>query len=262
MITEARRELPMGRASEAAHSRAADLLRQTAGLAVFFGLAYTGGILASLAATCGFRGKDRHFWQRIISALLRFWKWYSERTGIMECDLRDAAKFGDARGTIFVANHPSLMDGLMLATVIPRAVCVMRGGLRADPAFSSLSRLAGYLPGTTGSALVRTGIKRLAEGDNLIIFPEGSRSRGNTPDPFRGGFALISSLSGAPIQTLHIKFEGEYFRKGRSLFLPARFPVRLTFVAGKHHVPREGESAKALAARVEADFQSRAGGGN
>jgi len=221
---------------------------------IFFGGACLAGILAGIASACGHRRGDRAYWQGVAAGLLNTWRVIADRLGILHFDPGAAAHFTEARGTIFVSNHPSLMDGLMLAATIPRAVCVMRDGLGSHPAFATIARLAGYLPSSGGAALVRAGMRSLARGENLIIFPEGTRSRSDKPGPFKAGFALIAKGSGAPVQCLHARFEGAYFRKGRSLLSRAEFPVRLRFSAGPRMELRPGESAKAFARRVEREF--------
>ena len=64
-------------------------------------------------------------------------------------------------------------------------------------------------------------MEKLEGGENLLIFPEGTRTSALAINPFKNGFALIAKKTGASIQTVFIEREGRYLSKGfLSLLLP------------------------------------------
>ncbi|GAB4165389.1 MAG: hypothetical protein Fur0032_02060 [Terrimicrobiaceae bacterium] len=175
--------------------------------------------------------------------------------GCIEVDFPEAEKLAGARGLIIAANHPSLIDALVFLGKVPRGVCIMRSSdLRRNPALSALSRLAGYIPNDKGAELVRGGLSRLAQGSNLIIFPEGTRTRGVRPGPFKRAFAMVATRSGATVQTVFLRLESPLFRKGVSLLRPVPLPVHLEVRLGRRMKAEPGETARDFAWRVENYF--------
>jgi 1-acyl-sn-glycerol-3-phosphate acyltransferase len=133
----------------------------------------------------------------------------------------------------------------------------MRADLARNPVFGGLARLAGFVPNDRGHMLVRGGLERIRRGENLLIFPEGTRTRNRTVNAFKKGFALIATSANAPIQTVFIEREGRYLSKQFPLFAPVALPVRFRVRLGDVIHPRPGERAPELAVRVERYFQER-----
>ena len=50
-------------------------------------------------------------------------------------------------------------------------------------------------------------------GDNLLIFPEGTRTVQTPVNPFKMGFALMATLADAPIQTVFVEMSYLYLGK-------------------------------------------------
>lgn len=62
-----------------------------------------------------------------------------------------------------------------------------------------------------------------SEGRNLILFPEGTRSRNGSIGPFKPGIGILSNRLGIPIVPAYIHGTREAMPKGR--LFPARRPV-------------------------------------
>ncbi len=104
-------------------------------------------------------------------------------------------------GTIYVANHPTLVDAVFLLSRLPDAVCILKPQLMSNPAIGSAAKLAGYVSARDGIDLLRDLIDRLNSGCSVLIFPEGTRTGpGEFLGPMKPGYALISERSQSPVQ--------------------------------------------------------------
>lgn len=236
-------------------AKAGAYFRQLLALSLFFVLSTAYNLAAGILTFLRIAPQDPAYWQDRILRHFLVWRKMASSLGVVAFDFPDQDKLRPLRGTIVAANHPSLVDAFVLLSVIPRAVCIMRSDLLANPAFSNFSRLAGYISNDRGKALVHAGIDRLSRGENLVIFPEGTRSRQGVLNPFKRGFALMATRTGTPVQTIIVRHEGEYLTKNYHLFRPSQLPVRLSMRLGEVFTPEEGESANEFACRLEAYFR-------
>ena len=193
--------------------------------------------------------------QRLIRGLFRFWLRMSCRLGVFDIQFPEAEKLRNIRGTVLAPNHPSLIDAVILLSIVPSTVCIMRAKLIESPFLGGAARLAGFVPNDRGPALIRQGIEKLQAGENLLIFPEGTRTAAQAINPFKHGFALIAKKTGASIQTVFIEREGLYLSKGVSLLSFAKPPFRFRLHLGRlvHAAPEE--SPQQLSARLELYFR-------
>ena len=219
------------------------------------------GILVSLLCLIPavlFRGvKARLFGQKIIHELFRFFVGYLRTFGLMELDTTGMSALRECGGLIVVANHPCLLDAVMLVSQLPRGVCLMKGSLARNLIFSGTARLAGYIHNKSSLGLVKKCAERLKEGTNLLVFPEGTRTVGRQLRPFKMGFALAAVASRSPVQTIIITVNSNFLGKGRPLFKQPAFPIRYSLRPGDRFVPLTGEDAKRFGGRVEKYFRER-----
>lgn len=162
----------------------------------------------------------------------------------------------DEPGLIVVANHPSLLDALMLVARLPKSACIMKAGLMRNPFLGAGARLARYIRNDSPRSLIRLAVQDLQRGGQLVIFPEGTRTTQRPVNPFMPGVPLIAKLAGAPIQAVFIDTDSPYLGKGWPLWrlppLPIEFSVRL----GRRFEPAADHEA--LAREIEAYFAAGA----
>jgi 1-acyl-sn-glycerol-3-phosphate acyltransferase len=106
----------------------------------------------------------------------------------------------ERRGLLILANHPSLIDVVFLMSLVEHADCIVKGTLVRNPFTRGPVRAAGWVCNDSGPALIDDCIASLRAGNNLIIFPEGTRTpagqsigklqRGAANLAVRGGFAV------------------------------------------------------------------------
>src|SRR5262249_41444110 len=82
-------------------------------------------------------------------------------------------------GLLILANHPTLIDVVLLMAFVKRADCIIKRGVWRNPFTHATVRAAEYIRNDSGPELVEKCIRSIKDGNNLIIFPEGTRTPGN-----------------------------------------------------------------------------------
>ncbi len=157
---------------------------------------------------------------------------------------------------IFVANHMSHVDTpLLLSSLPPRFRHRAVVAAAADYFFDHTWKGALWAFALGAIPLERTRPSRrsadlaaslIAEGWNLVIFPEGGRSPDGWGQQLRAGAAYLSARTAAPVVPVHLGGTRAILAKGSKRFRPGRTTV--TF--GAPIVPEEGSDARRLAAHI------------
>jgi 1-acyl-sn-glycerol-3-phosphate acyltransferase len=125
------------------------------------------------------------------------------------------------RGTVVVCNHLSFLDPLLLVAHVPRATTIVRPDFFRVPIFGWLLRGVGFLGPdlfTEGQAWVARVARHLRRGGNLIVFPEGTRSRDGSLGGFKKGAFYLAKHLAAPILVLRVLGTERMFPPGQWRF--------------------------------------------
>ena len=185
----------------------------------------------------------------------RFYWACARASGLMRLEAESLDALRELPGGIMIAaNHPSLLDALMIVARLPRSGCIMKGSLVRNPFLGAGARLAGYVPNDSTRAMVRTAVERLREGYQLVVFPEGTRSPSPRQiHPFSRSMALIAQRAQVPIQTVVIETDSPYLAKGWPLWKLPPVPIVFRARLGRRFEP--GADAEELSARMEEYFR-------
>ena len=138
---------------------------------------------------------------------------------------------------IVAANHPSLLDAVMIVSRLPNAVCVMKAALMDNLLFGAAARLANYIRNDVALKLILSARDELQEGAHLVIFPEGARTRNFPFDASSPSVGLIASRSKVDVQTLLIEFSTPYLGKAWPLFRRPALPLTCRVRLGRRFSP-------------------------
>ncbi len=232
-------------------------LRQIISLWSFFGIGLVVSPISALLVTLFGRHIPISTGQGMIRWLFANWLKASIRLGVFEISIPEIEKLRSLRGTIISPNHPSLLDAVIILSIVPRTVCIMRTGLSSSPFLGGAARLAGFVTNDNGPALIRQGVEKIAAGENLLIFPEGTRTLTEPVNHFKNGFALIAAKSGAPIQPVLIERESPFLGKGYPLMKKTKMPFRYRLHLGEVVHVSHGERAQQTSADLEEYFRER-----
>lgn len=84
-------------------------------------------------------------------------------------------KFQPKKGTLIIANHPSLLDIVFMISKFKRANCVIKNKISKNIFLFAAAGCANYI--LNDENFLEKSIKVLKNGEILIIFPEGTRSK-------------------------------------------------------------------------------------
>jgi 1-acyl-sn-glycerol-3-phosphate acyltransferase len=172
-----------------------------------------------------------------ISRCYRWFWWIASACGMLRLDASALDVLRDERGLILVANHPSMLDALILVSRLPRSACIMKAELMRNVFLGAGARLARYIRNDSPMGMIRRAVRDLRDGGQLIMFPEGTRTTQHPMNPFRPGVTLISKLANAPIQTVFIDTDSPYLSKGWPLWRLPPVPVEFTVRLGRRFEP-------------------------
>lgn len=114
---------------------------------------------------------------------------------------------------VYASNHRSYADPVLITIPVKRKFSYMaKEELFKNPFFSALIRSLGAFPVVRGKGdlkVIDTAVEKLQSGRNLVIFPEGTRSKDGKVGKGKTGVALIMSKSQADIIPVGIVFKGE-----------------------------------------------------
>ncbi len=145
------------------------------------------------------------------------------RLGVMTCEIRGLERL-HRRGLLVLANHPTLIDVVLLVSRLPNADCVVKSKLANNPFTRGPVRATGYICNDDGAALIDDCIASVRSGYNLLIFPEGTRTpRGELLGPLQRGAANIAVRGGLDVTPVVIRCEPRTLGKGEKWY---RVPVR------------------------------------
>ena len=196
--------------------------------------------------------RSRLFGQRFIHYLFRIFLGYLKVLRLMQVEATSLAPIRGNSGLILVANHPSLLDAVVVGCEFPNIFCLMKSNLVHNVALCGQSRLAGYVNNKSGAGFIKACRKRLQAGSHLLVFPEGTRTEGNKMLPFKKGFALLACSTGTPVQSMVIEFNSDFLGKGWPFFRVPPLPLRCSLQLGKRFEPGAGCDARQFSDEVEA----------
>lgn len=153
--------------------------------------------------------------QAIIRASLQFYVLILRALGVIRVDVLGTERLAACRGVLVVANHPTLLDVVLIMALVPRACCVVKHQLWENPFLRPVVSATGYIRNDLPPEIFLDQCRSaLASGNNLIIFPEGTRSIPGTKLHFQRGFAHIATLLAADLQPITITCEPITLVKG------------------------------------------------
>lgn len=144
--------------------------------------------------------------------------------GVLTYDFRGVSELGRP-GQLIVANHPSLIDVVFLLAFTRNAGCVVKHELWRNPVTRGVVSAAAYLSNRSTEGMVREAIEALKEGQCLVMFPEGTRTKPGEPMALHRGAANIALKAARVVTPVYIRVSPTTLTKAEPWYrIPQRRP--------------------------------------
>lgn len=160
------------------------------------------------------REKEMHT-QALIHLGFRTFVWLMESLGLIRVSRIGTDRLRRDGPYVVIANHPTLIDAVLLLACMPQADCVAKKAAWNNTFFRWVIKGAGYIPNDEGEALIDACAKRLQEGRCLLLFPEGTRSPMGQLGRFRRGAARVALKSGCDVVPVVVTCDPPTLVKGQ-----------------------------------------------
>ena len=148
--------------------------------------------------------------QRTQKVIKHSFKGFTEmmvKLGIMTYEVEGLEKLQQSQQELVIANHPTLIDVVVLIGLMERANCVVKQALWSNPFTKGPVQNAGYILNAGSEQFIQDCVSKLQEDHaaSLLIFPEGTRTaKGEQLNDFQRGAANIALRAGVPIRPVLI----------------------------------------------------------
>jgi len=148
--------------------------------------------------------------RRFVSASFRFFVSLMHFLGVVNLETDNREKYRHLSSKIVVANHPSLLDVVMLISLIPNADCIVNTDLKRNFIVKGVIRKLYILNSLDLDNVLQACAESLKKGNCLIIFPEGTRTPRYGKAILKKGAARVAMYSGCNIVPVHIGGTDKY----------------------------------------------------
>jgi len=148
--------------------------------------------------------KRRRRCRFVVHLSFKVFAWFMQTLGVMRWEIIDR-EILQQEGLLIVANHPTLIDIVLLISLIPNASCIVKPAVYSNPFMRGPVSWTGYVPNHSPGQLIQDCVDELKRGSSLVVFPEGTRSVQGQPLELKRGAACIGLRAHCPVTLVTIK---------------------------------------------------------
>ncbi|WP_395743212.1 lysophospholipid acyltransferase family protein [Prosthecobacter sp.] len=208
--------------------------------------------------------KSRALGQWLLSMAFRLFLACLRACGVYECEYIGFEALRDVKGGLIIApNHPALWDAVFILSKVHGLRCILKASLMHNPFLRGGAKLAGFIPNKPAHKMLQHSIEALRQGDRLLFFPEGTRTRKEETciNSLQGGLGIIATQSSAPVWPVFIETNSDYLSKGWPLWQLPDKKIRMRITLGEPLASPPDEGAAEFTRRLQEVFAATLGGG-
>ena len=154
--------------------------------------------------------------RRMIGKVWRFFVGYLQWSGVLSVRFNGLEKLGRP-GQLILANHPSLLDVVLLISHYSEPNVLVKKDLLHNPSMKSQIIASGYIPNDESMEMLEEIDAVFKSGQSLLIFPEGTRTGWDGQVKMHRGAVSLGLRSASVITPVCIKMTPPNFKKGATV---------------------------------------------
>ena len=176
--------------------------------------------------------------RQVVHYLFRYFVWQMRVTGVISVAVSDVERLRAASaGRLVVVNHPTLIDVVLVMSLLPYSCCIVKSALWRHPLIAGVVRAAGYISNADDSrTFLGRSARVLRAGYPIVVFPEGTRTVPGRRISFQRGAANIAVRNDVEVLPVVVRCRPPTLRKHEPWYrIPAR---RAAFTVTVHEPVR------------------------
>ena len=163
----------------------------------------------------GSKEQKARYSRLIVHYVFKQFVWQFQFLGVFSVNVQGLKNISASQGQLVIANHPSLIDVVILISLIPNANCIVKAALWNSRFLGGVMRATGYISNSGDPEKLLSACNKVLEsGQSLVVFPEGTRTVNDKNLKFQRGAAHIAVYTKAQILPVVIFCRPATLRKG------------------------------------------------
>ncbi len=173
--------------------------------------------------------------------------------GLVEFHIENPAALpARAAGRLIIANHPSLIDAIVLLAYLPDARCITKHRFAHYSLFALCARLSGYIDNADPLSMIDLCREARMRNEPVLIFPEGTRTRPGVPLSLHRGAAQIALRAGFEVLPIQIECNPPMLTHSRPWYRMPQGRVEYRLGVGRPVSPGELAAIEAVPPAIAA----------
>ncbi|MBW3696329.1 1-acyl-sn-glycerol-3-phosphate acyltransferase [Vibrio sp. T187] len=156
--------------------------------------------------------------QRLIQITFDWFCKIMKFTGAIDYKITGAGLLRENKGCLIVANHPSLIDYVLIASQLPQCDCLVKASIWSNPFMKRIVQAAGYIPNNDPDDLMSRCEERFNKGNVLLVFPEGTRTTPGIKPSLQRGAAQIATRTSTDLRVVNITVSPSFLTKEKKWY--------------------------------------------
>ncbi len=149
-------------------------------------------------------------------------------------------------GQLILVNHPSLLDVVLLLSLVPGSNCIVKRQLWDNPFIGRSLRRCGFIANNENEHTLNQAITCLQQGQTLVIFPEGTRTPYGGKVRFNRAAVTIGLKAASEIIPVVIRMNPPGIKRGDAWYKIPEQTYQYDFRVGEAIIPADCLADKPL----------------
>ncbi|MBN4049544.1 1-acyl-sn-glycerol-3-phosphate acyltransferase [bacterium AH-315-N03] len=200
----------------------------------FFVTATLGAFALPLLFVFRSRFGDPRTFTRMLNSKMRLFGGFLQDAGLLSYWPLVLPEGYENRPLLVISNHPTLLDVVLTMSSLPQLCCVASAARWESWLMGFMLKRTTFVPGPglktddpleTEIAFIGRMEAKLREGEQLLVFPEGTRSTATELRRFGRGAIEAAIRAEVPILPLYIAVDPPFLMKGQHFTAPEMTPI-------------------------------------